>query len=137
MVRGRRQTDRRHFVAGAGAAIVAGPVHACIAVDRFGRGPGRSIILLHGSDGLTNSGRYEFAAQMIAAAGYSVWLPRYFEATGDRRARYGEIKTKFPIWLDAIEGIRIERQDRPPIGPAAMAQAEQAGCGMPAGAEMS
>ncbi|RYE34306.1 MAG: dienelactone hydrolase [Hyphomicrobiales bacterium] len=105
--------DRRHFVAGAGATIVAGPARASIAVDRFGpKIPGRSVILLYGSDGLTNSGRYEFAANMIAAAGYSVWLPRYFEATGDRRARYGEIKTKFPIWLDAIESIKVERQDR-------------------------
>lgn len=103
--------DRRHFVAGASATILAGPAHASIAVDRFGPGdPGRSIILLHGSDGLTNSGRYEFAAQMIAAAGYSVWLPRYFEATGDRRARYGEIKPKFPVWLDAIESLKVERQ---------------------------
>ncbi len=49
---------------------------------------------------------------MIAAAGYTAWLPRYFEATGDGRARYGEIKTKFPIWLEAIEAIKVERQDR-------------------------
>lgn len=105
--------DRRHFVSGAGAAIAAGPAHASITVDRFGpRRPGRSVILLYGSDGLTNSGRYELAADMIAAAGYNVWLPRYFEATGDRRARYGEIKSKFPIWLEAIEGANIERQDR-------------------------
>ncbi|MCR4522994.1 dienelactone hydrolase family protein [Bosea sp. 47.2.35] len=105
--------DRRHFVASVGATIVAGPAHASIAVDRFGpMAPGRSVILLHGSDGLTNGGRYEFAAQMIVAAGYSVWLPRYFQATGDRRARHCEIKTKFPIWLEAIEAIKVERQDR-------------------------
>ncbi len=113
MVRGGRIMDRRHFVAGAGAAIVARPAHASIAVHRIGpRGRGRSVILLYGSDGLTNSGRYEFAANMIAAAGYNVWLPRYFEATGDRRARYGEIKTKFLLWLAAIEGIKIERQEQ-------------------------
>lgn len=33
--------DRRQFVAGAGATIVAGPAHASIVVDRFGpTGPG-------------------------------------------------------------------------------------------------
>lgn len=79
--------DRRHFVAGVGATIVAGPAQVSVAVDRFGpSASGGTVILLYGSDGLTNSGRYEFAANMIAGAGYNVLLPRYFEATGDRPA---------------------------------------------------
>ncbi|MGO4407932.1 dienelactone hydrolase family protein [Bosea sp. RAF48] len=101
--------DRRHFVAGAGATIVAGPTRASVAVDRFGpSASGGSVILLYGSGGLTNSGRYQFAANTIAGARYNVLLPRYFEATGDRRARYGEIKNKFPVWLEAIEPITAE-----------------------------
>lgn len=98
--------DRRLFVAGAGATIVTGPAQASVAVDRFGPSASvGSVILLYGSDGLTNSGRYQFAANMIAGAGYNVLLPRYFEATGDQRARYSEIKSKFPVWLEAIETI--------------------------------
>ncbi|MGX1742257.1 dienelactone hydrolase family protein [Bosea sp. NPDC055353] len=105
--------DRRHFVAGAGATIVAGPAQASVAVDRFGPSASvGSVILLYGSDGLTNSGRYQFAANMIAGAGYNVLLPRYFEATGDQRARYGEIKSKFPVWLEAIETITGDQQAR-------------------------
>jgi carboxymethylenebutenolidase len=105
--------DRRLFVAGAGATIVAGPAQASVAVDRFGSSASvGSVILLYGSDGLTNSGRYQFAANMIAGAGYNVLLPRYFEATGDQRARYGETKSKFPVWLEAIETITGDQQPR-------------------------
>lgn len=105
--------DRRLFVAGAGATIVAGPAQASVAVDRFGPSVSvGSVILLYGSDGLTSSGRYQFAANMIAGAGYNVLLPRYFEATGDQRAHYGEIKSKFPVWLEAIETIMGDQQAR-------------------------
>ncbi|SDG45029.1 dienelactone hydrolase family protein [Bosea robiniae] len=113
MVAGDRVIDRRHFVAGAGAAVVAGPAKASVAVDRFGTSASQgSVILLYGSDGLTNSGRYEFAANMIAGAGYTVLLPRYFEATGDRRARYSEIKNKFRAWQEAIETVTGAQQGR-------------------------
>lgn len=105
--------DRRLFVAGAGASIVSGPAQASVTVERFGPSvSGGSVILLYGSDGLTSSGRYQFAANMIAGAGYNVLLPRYFEATGDQRARYGEIKSKFPVWLEAIETITGDQQAR-------------------------
>lgn len=105
--------DRRYFVAGAGATIVTRPADASVAVDRFGPSASvGSVILLYGSDGLKNGGRYQFAANMIAGAGYNVLLPRYFEATGDQRARYGEIKSKFPVWLKAIETITGDQQGR-------------------------
>ncbi|MGO4670730.1 dienelactone hydrolase family protein [Bosea sp. 2RAB26] len=108
---------RRAFVAGACSAAIASNTpraESRIPVDRYGPTTGSkpAIVLLHGSDGLTNGGRYEFAAQAIAAAGYAVFLPRYFEATGDRRARYGEIQAKFPVWRQAIAsalGGEIER----------------------------
>ncbi|RDJ20887.1 dienelactone hydrolase [Bosea caraganae] len=78
-----------------------------IGVDRFGSA-GSTVYLLHGSDGLTNASRYQFAAQTIANAGYTVLLPRYFEATGDSRARYGDIRAKFPTWLRTLESILSE-----------------------------
>lgn len=103
---------RRTFVAGlcaSGAATAVG-ARSGITVDRFGAaGSQPTIVLLYGSDGLTNNGRYEFAAQTIASAGYTVLLPRYFEATGDSRARYGEIQTKFPAWRQALETVLADR----------------------------
>lgn len=99
-----------------GAATVVN-AQTDITVDRFGQ-RSRSqptIIMLYGSDGLTSSGRYELAAQTIASAGYSVLLPRYFEATGDRRARYGDIRTKFSAWSQAIESV-LESQPPGRIG---------------------
>ena len=44
---------------------------------------------------------YATAARTIAAAGFTVFLPHYFESTGDRRAAYGELGSKFPAWLAA------------------------------------
>ena len=111
---------RRTFVTGlcaAGAANAAG-AQTGITVNRFGQGSSSqpTILLLYGSDGLTNSGRYEFAAQTIAAAGYTVLLPRYFEATGDSRARYTEIRTKFASWTQAIESVLADRPASDRIG---------------------
>jgi len=63
------------------------------------------VNLLHGSDGLTNAGRYQFAAHTIENAGYTVLLPRYLEATGNSRARYGDIRSKFPIWQRTLESV--------------------------------
>jgi carboxymethylenebutenolidase len=113
MVRGLRvrRMDRRAFVTGVSAAGVSTSVRArtSVTVERFGQtGAQATILLLHGSDGLTNAGRYQFAAQSIAAAGYTVLLPRYFEATGDSRARYSEIRTKFLVWRRAIEAVLVD-----------------------------
>ncbi len=103
-----------------GAVCMAGTAdgstaQSLIGVDRFGS-TGSAVYLLHGSDGLTNAGRYEFAAQTIANAGYTVLLPRYFEATGDSRARYGDVRSKFPIWLRALEAVLIEPPPRTETG---------------------
>jgi carboxymethylenebutenolidase len=104
---------RRNFVAGlcASGAATAVAAESSITVHRFGpEGKTmRTIVLLYGSDGLTNAGRYEFAAQTIASAGYTVLLPRYFEATGDLRARYGEIRSKFPVWRQSIEAVLADQ----------------------------
>lgn len=104
---------RRAFVIGLGATGAATMVRAQngITVDRFGPEAGSkpTILLLYGSDGLTNGGRYEFAAQTIASAGYRVLLPRYFEATGDTRARYGDIRSKFALWRQAVEAVLADQ----------------------------
>ncbi|AMJ61054.1 dienelactone hydrolase family protein [Bosea sp. PAMC 26642] len=111
---------RRDFVVGlsAAGAVTAVKAQPGITVDRFGQGGGSrpTIILLYGSDGLTNSGRYEFAAQTIVSAGYTVLVPRYFEATGDSRARFSEIRTKFVVWRQAIESILDEQPASGRIG---------------------
>lgn len=99
--------DRRSFLGAAcmsGSATSWATTQSPIGIDRFGTS-GPTVYLLHGSDGLTNAGRYQFAAQTIASAGYSVSLPRYFEATGDERARYGDIRSKFPTWLRTLEAV--------------------------------
>ncbi len=111
---------RRTFVAGlcVSGAATAVAAQSGIAVSSFGQGGGNhpTILLLYGSDGLTNSGRYELAAQTIASAGYSVLLPRYFEATGDSRARYGEIRTKFSAWRQAVETVLADQPASARIG---------------------
>lgn len=101
-----RLIDRRTFLCAMCVSGAAGRAAAqsTIGIDRFGSS-GSTVYLLHGSDGLTNAGRYQFAAQMIADAGYTVLVPRYFEATGDSRARYGDIRPKFPIWLGTLEDV--------------------------------
>lgn len=108
-----RGIDRRAILGALGISGVFGPATAqsSISVDRFGS-TGSTVYLLHGSDGLTNAGHYQFAAQTLANSGYTVLLPRYFEVTGDSRARYGDIRSKFPIWLRTLEGVLAE----PPPG---------------------
>jgi dienelactone hydrolase len=104
---------RRMFVLGSACAMMPGVAAARarrgspstpISIERFdapGSGPRPIVLLLHGSDGLTYPGRYATAARAIAAAGFTVFLPHYFESTGDRRAAYGELGSKFPAWLAA------------------------------------
>ena len=104
--------DRRTVLGALLSPVVANKATAAPArsgpglrIDRFDTASGRrgpAIVLLYGSDGLTNTGRYEAAARAIAAAGYTVFLPRYFEVTSDVRARYGDLRTKFPFWRQAI-----------------------------------
>lgn len=41
-------------------------------------------------------------------------LPRYFEATRDSRARYGDIRSKFSIWLQTLEAMLLETPETKP-----------------------
>jgi carboxymethylenebutenolidase len=78
-----------------------------IAVERYdaaagGRRP--AVMLLHGSDG--PGPRYRMAAQLLAAAGYHVFLVHYLDRTGESRAQLGLIARHFPAWTAAArEGV--------------------------------
>jgi carboxymethylenebutenolidase len=76
-----------------------------IAVERFdaaGAGRRPAVLLLHGSDGMTNAERYRVGAQVVAAAGYHVFLLHYFDRTGERRAYFSSIGRGFPYWAETV-----------------------------------
>ena len=86
-----------------------------VAVERFdaplsGRKP--AVLILHGADGFTYGDRYRLAAQMVAAAGYHVFLPHYLDRTGQSRAFYSTIGRNFPVWAETVRDALsfIERQ---------------------------
>jgi dienelactone hydrolase len=87
-----------------------------IAVERFdaaGGGRRPAILLLHGADGFTRGdGRYRLGAQVLAAAGYHVFLPHYLERTGQARASHSTIGRNFPLWRETVgDGLDfVERQ---------------------------
>jgi carboxymethylenebutenolidase len=86
------------------SARAVGPV----TVDRTvgeGVGPRPAVLLLHGSDGVTRLSQYRFAANALAAQGYTVLFPHYFESTGDRRISYGDIKIKYSTWLRSLGAV--------------------------------
>lgn len=66
------------------------------------------MLLLHGSDGVTRLPQYRFAVSALSARGYTVLFPHYFESTGDQRASYREIETKYPVWLRTLDGVLDE-----------------------------
>ena len=94
---------------------------APIAIERFeatGGGAGRpAVLLLHGADGLTFGSRYRTGAQLIAAAGYEVFLVHYLDRTGDRWAAYGEIGQKFAPWTDTVRDAVTWVSGQPGIDP--------------------
>jgi carboxymethylenebutenolidase len=86
-----------------------------IAVERFdaaGGGRRPAVILLHGADGMSNADRYSLGAQVVAAAGYHVFLVHYLERTGERRAYFSTIGRGFPLWTEAVRDAVgfVERQ---------------------------
>ncbi|MDP3411452.1 S9 family peptidase [Bosea sp. (in: a-proteobacteria)] len=102
--------DRRTALLGmTGAMLAANPpaadARSAVTIDRVqGAGTGRRplVVLLHGADGVTRRAQYQFAAQILAAQGYTVLFPHYFEVTGDRRASYSEIGSNYPVWRGGI-----------------------------------
>jgi carboxymethylenebutenolidase len=87
-----------------------------IAVERFdaaGGGRRPAILLLHGADGFTRGDeRYRLGAQVLAAAGYHVFLPHYLERTGQARAAHSTIGRNFPLWRETVADALdfVERQ---------------------------
>src|SRR3954469_21889339 len=73
-----------------------------IAIERFdaaGGGRRPAILLLHGADGFTRGDdRYRLGAQVLASAGYHVFLPHYLDRTGQARAYHSTIGRNFPLW---------------------------------------
>ena len=123
--------DRRTALLGLSGAVMsfaspqAGPASpAPVTIDRRkGAGPGRrpAVLLLHGADGLTRRSQYQFAAQMLASQGYTVLFPHYFELTGEQRASYGEISTKYATWLNGLQGVLAAISNDPAINPSRIA----------------
>jgi carboxymethylenebutenolidase len=86
-----------------------------IAVERFdaaGGGRRPAILLLHGADGFSYGDRYRIGAQVLAAAGYHVFLLHYLDRTGQGRATYSTIGQNFPLWTDTVGNALdfVERQ---------------------------
>jgi carboxymethylenebutenolidase len=92
-------------MAACGDALTFASGSHTIAVERFGAaGGGRrpAVLLLHGADGMTNADRYRLGAQVVAAAGYHVFLVHYLDRTGERRAYFSTIGRGFPLWAEAV-----------------------------------
>ncbi|KPF67680.1 hypothetical protein IP69_12970 [Bosea sp. AAP35] len=85
-----------------------------------GIGPGRrpAVLLLHGADGLTRRAQYQLVSTALASQGYTVLFPHYFELTDQRRASYGEIAAKYPLWRDGLGGVIDAALADPRIDPA-------------------
>jgi carboxymethylenebutenolidase len=86
-----------------------------ITIERFHAGGGGSrpaVLLLHGADGFTYGERYRMGAQVVAAAGYEVFLLHYLERTGQSRAFFSTIGRNFPAWAETVRDAVgfVERQ---------------------------
>jgi len=65
-------------------------------------GSAPAILFLHGADGLAFGERYRSGARSLAAAGYHVFLPHYFDRTGGRPPSFSAIPQNFPAWTDTV-----------------------------------
>ncbi len=118
--------DRRTALWGLAGTLAAGPAIAAasVTIDRSdGAGAGRrpAVLLLHGADGITRRSQYQFASSALSGQGYTVLFPHYFELSGERRASYGEIGTRYPVWLSGLRTIIDEVLADPTIDPSRFA----------------
>ena len=60
------------------------------------------MLILHGADGMARAETYRFGAQALAASGFHVVLIRYFDRTGDTRAKRSSLRQDAPLWLGTI-----------------------------------
>lgn len=75
-----------------------------IAIEIFtpaaqGRFP--AVVALHGSGGL-HGGGFADPARLLAASGFAVLVPHYFERTGTTWADDRTIRREFPTWMETI-----------------------------------
>lgn len=92
-----------------------------VTVEWFeGKGSGArpAVLMLHGADGLKDSGRYQSGAHAIAAEGYGVALLHYLDRTGERRASFAGIARNFMPWLDTVRDALAWMSHRPDVDPA-------------------
>ena len=61
-----------------------------------------AVLILHGADGMARAETYRFGAQALAASGFHVVLIRYFDRTGDTRAKRSSLLQDAPLWLGTI-----------------------------------
>jgi carboxymethylenebutenolidase len=59
------------------------------------------VVLVHGSDGPV--ARYRSIARELTEAGFRVFLPHYFDRTGDRRVSGPAIARNLPPWTAAVQ----------------------------------
>ncbi len=60
-----------------------------------------AVIALHGSGGI-REGWADNPARLLAARGFAVFVPHYFERTGDVWVDDRTIRQKFPVWMQTI-----------------------------------
>lgn len=79
-----------------------------ITIERFSvesNSPQPAVVLVHGADGLQSSvwnARYRDYARQLAARGFVVYFPHYFERTGSGRADLMTILQFFALWRQTI-----------------------------------
>jgi carboxymethylenebutenolidase len=89
-----------------------------IEIDRYDPGTDgkhAAVVLLHGSEGLKDFGRfYRQQAQILAEEGYVVFLVHYFDRTGTTRVEPGDVKEdNFMPWLDTVrQAVRYVAEQR-------------------------
>ncbi|HWQ36172.1 MAG TPA: dienelactone hydrolase family protein [Blastocatellia bacterium] len=79
-----------------------------ITIERFSSDsniPQPAVVLVHGADGLQSpvwNARYREYARQLAARGFVVYFPHYFERTGSGRADLMTILQFFALWRETV-----------------------------------
>ena len=61
-----------------------------------------AVIALHGSGGILESS-YLQPAEMLAGAGFGVFIPHYFDTTGDLWPDHAACIRDWPIWMEVVK----------------------------------
>ncbi len=81
-----------------------------------GAGPSPALLLLHGSGGAVSYWLHQFTP-MLAASGFAIYAPHYFDKTGTQRATAEMILDgqHFPQWLQAAADAIAHVAARPKV----------------------